>query len=55
MPTGDTMRLLGFVQLAMGIVALATLPVYGGSFYAMQWLVHSLAPHARPAMPRSTW
>jgi len=42
--TGDTMRLLGFVQLAMGIAALATLPVYGGSFYAMQWLVHSLAP-----------
>src|SRR5688572_14058939 len=41
--TGDTMRLLGFVQLAMGIAALATLPVYGGSFYAMQWLVNSLA------------
>jgi predicted membrane-bound spermidine synthase len=42
--TGDTMRLLGFVQLAMGIAALATLPVYGGSFYAMQWLVQSLTP-----------
>jgi len=42
--TGDTMRLLGFVQLAMGIAALATLPVYGGSFYAMQWLVNSLSP-----------
>ena len=42
--TGDTMRLLGFVQLAMGIAALATLPVYGGSFYAMQWLVQSLSP-----------
>jgi spermidine synthase len=42
--TGDTMRLLGFVQLAMGFAALATLPVYGGSFYAMRWLVHSLQP-----------
>ena len=42
--SGDTMRLLGFVQLAMGIAALATLPVYGGSFYAMQWLVQSLSP-----------
>ena len=40
--SGDTMRLLGFVQLAMGIAALATLPVYGGSFYVMQWLVNSL-------------
>ncbi|MDF3009391.1 MAG: Spermine synthase [Burkholderiales bacterium] len=40
--TADTMRLLGFVQLAMGIAALATLPVYGGSFYVMQWLVSSL-------------
>jgi len=42
--SGDTMRLLGFVQLAMGIAALATLPVYGGSFYVMQWLVNSLTP-----------
>ncbi|MGQ0544407.1 MAG: fused MFS/spermidine synthase [Betaproteobacteria bacterium] len=42
--TGDTMRLLGFVQLAMGIAALATLPVYGASFYVMQWLVNSLTP-----------
>ncbi|MGH8742348.1 MAG: hypothetical protein ACREUN_15615, partial [Burkholderiales bacterium] len=42
--SGDTMRLLGFVQLAMGIAALATLPVYGGSFYVMQWLVQSLTP-----------
>jgi len=40
----DTMRLLGGVQLAKGIAALATLPVYGGAFYAMQWLVHSLSP-----------
>jgi spermidine synthase len=42
--TGDTMRLLGFVQLAMGIAAVATLPVYGGSFYVMQWLMKSLMP-----------
>ncbi len=41
---GDTMRLLGFVQLAMGVAALATLPVYGESFYAMRWLLTSLAP-----------
>jgi predicted membrane-bound spermidine synthase len=42
--SGDTMRLLGFVQLAMGAAALATLPIYGESFYAMQWLVRSLTP-----------
>ena len=42
--SGDTMRLLGLVQLAMGAAALATLPVYGESFYAMQWLVRSLTP-----------
>ena len=41
----DTVRLLAFVQLAMGIAALATLPVYGGSFHAMQWLVQTLTPN----------
>ncbi|HZM34826.1 MAG TPA: fused MFS/spermidine synthase [Burkholderiales bacterium] len=40
----DTMRFLGGVQLAKGIAALATLPVYAGSFYLMQGLVESLAP-----------
>ena len=40
----DTVRFLAGVQLAKGIAALATLPVYAGSFYAMQWLVRSLTP-----------
>ncbi len=42
--TADTMRLLGGVQLAKGVAALATLPLYAASFYAMQWLVNSLTP-----------
>ena len=40
----DTVRFLAGVQLAKGIAALATLPVYAGSFYVMQWLVRSLTP-----------
>jgi spermidine synthase len=40
---GDTVRLLGFVQLAMGIAALATLPVYGSSFRFMQATLSTLA------------
>jgi predicted membrane-bound spermidine synthase len=39
----DTMRLLGFVQLAMGLAALATLPVYGASFHGMQAVMEMLA------------
>ena len=40
----DTVRLLALVQLAMGIAALATLPVYGATFHGMQWLIRVLAP-----------
>jgi len=39
----DTVRLLGYVQLAMGIAALATLPVYGSSFRAMELAMQSLS------------
>jgi len=38
----DTVRLLALVQLAMGVAALATLPVYGGTFHAMRWLIQAL-------------
>ena len=41
---GDPLRLLGWVQLAMGIAALATLPVYASSFTAMQAALTALAP-----------
>jgi spermidine synthase len=39
----DTVRLLGWVQVAMGIAALATLPVYLSSFQFMQFTMQSLA------------
>jgi predicted membrane-bound spermidine synthase len=39
----DTLRLLGVVQVAMGLAALATLPVYGSVFYVMQFTVRALA------------
>jgi spermidine synthase len=39
----DTLRLLGLVQVAMGIAALATLPVYVASFEFMQFTMQSLA------------
>ncbi len=39
----DTLRLLGVVQLIMGVAALATLPVYGASFELMQALLTALA------------
>jgi len=38
----DPRRLLAIVQLAMGLLALATLPLYGESFGAMRWLIASL-------------
>ena len=41
---GDAVRLLAWVQLAMGIAALATLPVYGSTFRAMQATVAMTAP-----------
>ncbi|WP_049768521.1 spermidine synthase [Anaeromyxobacter sp. Fw109-5] len=34
-------RLLGWVQVAMGLSALATLPVYGLTFPLMRWIVES--------------
>jgi spermidine synthase len=39
----DTLRLLGLVQVIMGLAALATLPVYLSSFQFMQFAVQSLA------------
>ena len=39
----DPVRLLGIVQLAMGVAALATVPVYSGAFDIMAWILHSLA------------
>ena len=40
------LRALGFVQLAMGISALATLSLYGASFYWMRSLLQTFAPSA---------
>ena len=40
----DPLRLLGWVQVAMGIAALATLPVYASSFQIMQNAMRALAP-----------
>ncbi len=40
----DSVRLLGFVQIAMGIAALATLPIYGSSFYVMRWILEAVRP-----------
>jgi spermidine synthase len=39
----DTLRLLAGVQLAMGIAALATLPIYGSTFRAMEVALGALA------------
>jgi spermidine synthase len=39
----DTLRLLGWVQVAMGVAALATLPVYVSSFGFMQTAMRALA------------
>jgi spermidine synthase len=38
----DPRRFLAFVQVAMGILALATLPVYGSTFNVMAWLMKNL-------------
>jgi spermidine synthase len=40
----DTVRLLGWVQLAMGAAALATLPIYGSTFRAMQATLAMVTP-----------
>jgi uncharacterized membrane protein len=39
----DTARLLGIVQVAMGLAALATLPLYGQMFPLMQAVIKALA------------
>ena len=38
----DPRGILAIVQIAMGILALATLPVYGSTFNAMAWLIRHL-------------
>jgi spermidine synthase len=40
---GDTVRFLAWVQIAMGLAALATLPVYGSTFRAMEIALGMLA------------
>ena len=39
-------RFLAFVQLAMGVLALATLPLYGDTFEVMAWLISNLGKSA---------
>ena len=39
----DPVRLLGLVQLVMGVAAAATIPVYNGAFDLMAWVLYSLA------------
>jgi spermidine synthase len=41
--TGNPERFLGFIQVAMGLLALLTLVVYGRTFELMQWLLAALA------------
>ncbi|MFV2056608.1 MAG: fused MFS/spermidine synthase [Thiohalomonadales bacterium] len=38
----NVIKTLAMVQLAMGVLALATLPVYDATFSVMQWLTNSL-------------
>ena len=42
--SGDAVRMLGWVQVAMGLAALATLPVYGSTFRVMEAAMQALAP-----------
>jgi predicted membrane-bound spermidine synthase len=39
----DPKRFLGIVQVAMGLLALATLPLYGRMFDVMRWVMEALA------------
>jgi spermidine synthase len=39
----DTVRLLAWVQIAMGVAALATLPVYGSTFHVMEAAMRALS------------
>lgn len=43
-------RMLAWLQLAMGFFALCTLPLYGTTFDAMGWLVRTL-PHTEAGFP----
>jgi predicted membrane-bound spermidine synthase len=40
---GDPVRFLGLVQLAMGVAAVATIPMYNASFDLMAWFLSSVA------------
>ena len=42
-PSRDPVRFLGVVQLAMGVAAAATIPVYDASFDLMAWLLGSVS------------
>jgi len=39
---GDPVRFLGLIQVAMGVLAVGTLPVYGWTLPIMRWLVQTL-------------
>jgi len=41
--TPDPTRLLGVVQVVMGLLAIATLPLYGSMFDAMTWIMKGVA------------
>jgi predicted membrane-bound spermidine synthase len=41
--TVDPTRLLGMVQVVMGLLAIATLPLYGTMFEAMTWIMKGVA------------
>ena len=41
--TRDPLKFLGIVQVVMGLLALATLPLYDAMFDVMQWVIHGTA------------
>jgi predicted membrane-bound spermidine synthase len=41
--SSEPTRLLGRVQIVMGLAALATLPIYNGAFDLMAWMLQSIA------------
>lgn len=41
--SADPIRLLGVVQLVMGVAAAATVPVYNGAFDLMAWILYALS------------
>jgi spermidine synthase len=40
---GDTVRFLAIVQIAMGVAAAATIPLYNGGFDLMAWMLSSVS------------